>query len=809
MMLAWCGANVKREAGGGSGANCATLPRCSWQGMTNPGSPYQGCVGQGMNFAEHPYEGRTGSQPGGGYPYQVQYHPSPSPQYPSAQHCVGGGPPYGNVQGHLGQFVQRQQYSPDMRYTPCHAPAYPSSPAPPHAKPAPNWSSPDHHGGSFPQMMAPHRSPAGNQQMASYRPMVGPPPQSHSPSWSQSPRTTPSPLACHARSPVATQPPFSPPTPAPTPQLQAQQQQSAASPCGGGATVHDPLQSLEKMVLLEPQGGGASFGTGGVPEMVPHQQPYVHGAGSPSSPFPTYYNMDQNRMCTPPGGGYADASCYRSVGAASNGAPADARTAGAATGLYGGGVNGVLPVGGGGYSADPQCAPTAPPPPRLAGGGCGSAGSGAAAGEYGPPLGASTTPPASAREREELAKRRRSSDSVLCGRIVAATMEDGAEGSNRKRRRSTAGIVPDAPPHPQPTQSANPARPVKLEPETSGSEADREREPASEVSSVGTDSAAATSDAASPAKRKRGRPFGAKNKVKEGGAPKGRRKPDARKLDAAPATTPVATTLAPRGKLSGPYVRVVGTRERPMSTSVVNVAPRSAAEEEVRRKKGASTPGQRSLHGARRLPGAAGGHTSTLSPHYDAVTRDPTWLCAFCHRGSHHQGLGDLYGPYPGIPARLPTDAATDGASGCEDGCRRGKGKRRKSDSGSEDTLARATLASRRARQRRPSEVEGGPAGEACGGASRELWVHEACATWTQGVYLGGHRVHGLQEAAQEAALLACCKCKLPGASVGCVTRGCAEKYHYQCAVERGCHLDFENFSVLCSRHKVGWKPAA
>ncbi|EEC03469.1 hypothetical protein IscW_ISCW016760, partial [Ixodes scapularis] len=533
----------------------------------------------------------------------VQYHPSPSPQYPAAQHCVGGGPPYGNVQGHLGQFVQRQQYSPDMRYTPCHAPAYPSSPAPPHAKPAPNWSSPDHHGGSFPQMMAPHRSPAGNQQMASYRPMVGPPPQSHSPSWSQSPRTTPSPLACHARSPVATQPPFSPPTPAPTPQLQPQQQQSAASP--------------------------------------------------------------------------------------------------------------------------------------------------------------------------------------------------------------TAGIVPDAPPHPLPTQSANPARPVKLEPETSGSEADREREPASEVSSVGTDSAVATSDAASPAKRKRGRPFGAKNKVKEGGAPKGRRKPDARKLDAVPVTTPAATTLAPRGKLSGPYVRVVGTRERPVSTSVVNVAPRSAAEEEVRRKKGASTPGQRSLHGARRLPGAAGGHTSTLSPHYDAVTRDPTWLCAFCHRGSHHQGLGDLYGPYPGIPARLPTDAATDGALGCEDGCRRSKGKRRKSDSGSEDALARASQASRRARQRRPSEVEGGPAGEACGGASRELWVHEACATWTQGVYLGGHRVHGLQEAAQEAALLACCKCKLPGASVGCVTRGCTEKYHYQCAVERGCHLDFENFSVLCSRHKAGWKPAA
>lgn len=594
------------------------------------------------------------------------------------------------------------------------------------------------------------------------------------------------------------------------------------------------MQSLEKMVLLEPQ-GGASFGGGGVPEMVQQQQqqPYMQGTRSPSSPYPTYYNMDQNRMCTPPdgsagsGGGYGDAGCYRGVGASPNGEPTDARTANAATGLYGGGVNGILPTGSSGsYPRDPQCVPTAPP--RFAGGGgaggCGDAGRGAAG--YGPPYVSLTPLPASAREREDLAKRRRSSDSVLCGRVVAATVEDGAEGLNRKRRRSTAGIIPEAPPqprpHPQPAPAPNrnPSRPVKLEPETSGSEADREREPASEVSSVGTDSAAATSDTTSPAKRKRGRPFGAKNKVKECGAaagPKGRRKADSRKSDPTPAVTPVAAAVTAKGKLPGPYVRVVGTREHPVSTSVVNVAPRSAAEEEVRRKKGVgtTTPGQRSLQAGRRLPGAAGGHTSTLSPNYDAVTRDPTWLCAFCQRGSHHQGLGDLYGPYPGIPARLPTDAATDGpaaVAGCDEGCRRGKGKRRKSDSGSEDALARANLANRRARQRRPSEVEREAALGDAGAAlppPRELWVHEACATWTQGVYLGGHRVHGLQEAVAEAALLPCCKCKLPGASVGCVTRGCAEKYHYPCAVEKGCHLDFENFSVLCSRHKAGWKPAA
>ncbi|KAK8769166.1 hypothetical protein V5799_014369 [Amblyomma americanum] len=89
---------------------------------------------------------------------------------------------------------------------------------------------------------------------------------------------------------------------------------------------------------------------------------------------------------------------------------------------------------------------------------------------------------------------------------------------------------------------------------------------------------------------------------------------------------------------------------------------------------------------------------------------------------------------------------------------------------------------------------------------SKELWVHETCATWSQGVYLGGNRVHGLQEAVADAAHLICCKCKLVGASLACITRGCSEKYHYLCAVEKGCHLDLENFSILCPKHK---KPSA
>ena len=46
---------------------------------------------------------------------------------------------------------------------------------------------------------------------------------------------------------------------------------------------------------------------------------------------------------------------------------------------------------------------------------------------------------------------------------------------------------------------------------------------------------------------------------------------------------------------------------------------------------------------------------------YDSRKPDLSWVCVFCHQGSHHAGLGDLFGPYlvsssaVDIPARNTT----------------------------------------------------------------------------------------------------------------------------------------------------------
>lgn len=48
----------------------------------------------------------------------------------------------------------------------------------------------------------------------------------------------------------------------------------------------------------------------------------------------------------------------------------------------------------------------------------------------------------------------------------------------------------------------------------------------------------------------------------------------------------------------------------------------------------------------RRRIEAIGGPTSSIAPGYDARKPDERWICVFCKRSSHFQGMGDLFGPY-------------------------------------------------------------------------------------------------------------------------------------------------------------------
>ncbi|CAH2106730.1 unnamed protein product [Euphydryas editha] len=190
----------------------------------------------------------------------------------------------------------------------------------------------------------------------------------------------------------------------------------------------------------------------------------------------------------------------------------------------------------------------------------------------------------------------------------------------------------------------------------------------------------------------------------------------------------------------GPYIQIVGPRDSPVSVSVVN-ASASATEEERR-------TADEWRNGLR----ARGLHASTLGLRYDASTPDASWLCAFCERGSHASGLGDLFGPY-----------AID--TNCEE-------------FRSLDETSKRRFAS------------------SSGGA--EVWFHEACGVWAPGLLAAGSRLWGLATAVCGARSARCGSCGKAGAALSCATRACRATTHVPCAA--GWSLQ-EDFRAHCPRH--------
>lgn len=185
----------------------------------------------------------------------------------------------------------------------------------------------------------------------------------------------------------------------------------------------------------------------------------------------------------------------------------------------------------------------------------------------------------------------------------------------------------------------------------------------------------------------------------------------------------------------GPQIR--GPRDSPLSVSVINASTGEEEGESVRARKGEFRNGLR----------ARGLHASTLGLRYDATTPDATWLCAFCGRGPHAKGLGDLFGPYA---------ADTD----CEEFRALDEAARRQ---------------------------------------SAEAWFHEACGVWAPGLLASGARVWGLAAAVWGARGASCSLCARAGAQVACATRGCRLKVHVPCAA--GWRLQEDDFRAFCPRH--------
>ncbi|ELU05541.1 hypothetical protein CAPTEDRAFT_182744 [Capitella teleta] len=152
------------------------------------------------------------------------------------------------------------------------------------------------------------------------------------------------------------------------------------------------------------------------------------------------------------------------------------------------------------------------------------------------------------------------------------------------------------------------------------------------------------------------------------------------------------------------------------------------------------------------------------------------WTCVFCARSTSDALLGDLYGPYHPEPSspRSPTRTFSP------DRDKPAKVRRNSLGSSRDHPMKRLV--------------------------PPEIWLHEDCAVWTGGVHFSYGRLLGLDDAISAAKQTTCCACKMNGASLGCLRKGCVLKYHFACAVEKDCQLDEDNFSMVCPKHKrLAW----
>lgn len=185
-------------------------------------------------------------------------------------------------------------------------------------------------------------------------------------------------------------------------------------------------------------------------------------------------------------------------------------------------------------------------------------------------------------------------------------------------------------------------------------------------------------------------------------------------------------------------------------------------------------------------------------------------VCCLCGQSANAMDLGDLHGPYYSEGHKPPMKRPNEGSgakgedssdsdlsgSECSGGSRKWtaiKGKRSQWRS-----VEGRSPAAKRARTDTddwysPPMVPLGPC---------EYWFHEDCGVWSAGVFLVRGKVYGLEEAVRAAQSTKCSSCGDTGASLGCLFKGCTNKYHYRCALHSDCALMEENFSIRCRKHK-------
>ncbi|KAJ8363759.1 hypothetical protein SKAU_G00125900 [Synaphobranchus kaupii] len=210
--------------------------------------------------------------------------------------------------------------------------------------------------------------------------------------------------------------------------------------------------------------------------------------------------------------------------------------------------------------------------------------------------------------------------------------------------------------------------------------------------------------------------------------------------------------------------------------------------------------------------------------------RQSSLVCCLCGWSANSMDLGDLHGPYypdnfkPALKAHLSLQglkAEEDDDSDSDSLCSMPGGKRSRAAGpwpkrpchrlkreavlgacrkwGSDGDRSQSPLAKK---PRTESAADDWYSPPVVPLDTSEYWVHEDCGIWSAGVFLVKGKLYGLEEAVRLAKETVCSTCHAVGATLGCLFKGCSNKYHYACAVQSDCVLNEDNFSMKCTKHK-------
>lgn len=272
-----------------------------------------------------------------------------------------------------------------------------------------------------------------------------------------------------------------------------------------------------------------------------------------------------------------------------------------------------------------------------------------------------------------------------------------------------------------------------------------------------------------PSQKRRGRPPGSKNKVKKEKKHSKRKrdiyeynseedkksaKSSKKSLTMTPsagkkaAGRPGKKDLSAGGVSSGPFIRVVGAKRKPTTCVIMNAAQDESETKPVKNKKisqPSSTPSASMSIQLSNLPSDKSVLVPGMSPSDETL-----WYCCICRKHSSYKFLGDLFGPY--YPKGYQPAPST-----AEDGSEKPKQRRKKMFVLADQVPNYAALMKPVKGKKLAGEkkLSLSPSFELASGAiadSDELWVHEDCVLWSDGVYLIENNIYGLQEAANVAA---------------------------------------------------------